>query len=44
MAADNKFEAIERDHRATWNAFVRMSTWATAAVVVALALMAIFLI
>lgn len=44
MAADNKFEAIERDHRATWNAFVRMATWASATIVVALALMALFLI
>ncbi|WP_374443577.1 aa3-type cytochrome c oxidase subunit IV [Stella sp.] len=44
MAADNNFEAIERDHKAMWNAFVRFSSWATGAVVVALALMAIFLV
>lgn len=44
MAADHNFEAIEREHRATWNAFVRLATWASAAVVVALALMALFLI
>ena len=44
MAADHNFEAIEREHRATWNAFVRMTTWASATIVVALALMALFLV
>jgi hypothetical protein len=44
MAADNKFDAIERDHRATWDSFVRFATWTTGALVVLLALMAYFLI
>lgn len=44
MAGDNKFDAINRDHQAMWDGFVRFSTWATAAVVVALGLMAIFLV
>ncbi len=38
--ADNKFEAIERDHRRVWNTFVRIATYATAGLVVILALMA----
>ena len=43
MAA-NKFEAVERDHRRFWDSFVRFATWATASVVVFLALMAFFLL
>ncbi|MCC7275000.1 MAG: aa3-type cytochrome c oxidase subunit IV [Alphaproteobacteria bacterium] len=45
MAAEtDKFAAIERDHRETWQSFCRGASWISAFVIVLLALMAIFLV
>ena len=37
-------EAMLREHRATYDGFVRLMTWSTVLVVITLALMAIFLL
>ncbi|MGE0725629.1 MAG: aa3-type cytochrome c oxidase subunit IV [Alphaproteobacteria bacterium] len=42
--AGGKFDVMEREHRETWDSFVRGATWMSALVVVVIGLMAIFLL